>query len=217
MGFVFNPLTGEFNFSSGGGSVSASGETMAAFRQRGTTPIEVWYGGGIITSNVTTNALSGNTLYLAPFVVPYAVDIDQIMFEVTTVGNTGAVARAGIYNATSKTNIYPTSLVVDGGEFATDAGGGTGVKKATIAKSLLANSLYWFAWVQNNVSPLTTIRVAQAGGCQVIGLAPTLGASAGFVGLSVAFTYAALPDPAPANMAGYSGALPVVAVRLVAS
>lgn len=196
------------------GSVPIAAETMASYRQKGVSPLELWHGSAVLGSNFSTNALTVDTLFFMPFVVPVAADIDQIMFEVTTVGGAGAAARCGIYEGTSKTNIYPTKLVVDSGEI--DTSGATGVKKTSISKTLRGDNLYWFAFVQKNTAPATTLRVVQPGGCWVLGLSPTLGASAGFVGLSVAFTYAALPDPAPASLAGYNGAVPCVAVRYVA-
>jgi len=78
-----------------------------------------------------TVGLPANWLHGFPMLVTRAITIDRLAIEVTIAGAGGTKARLGIYN--NGANLYPGTLVIDGGEVAVD---GIAVVAATIAQSL---------------------------------------------------------------------------------
>lgn len=169
--------------------------------------LDIWYAlGASTTTSSATAALVANLLYAVPFVAPArGATIDRIAFNVTTLlaGN----GRAGIYDATSNTNIYPNNLILDGGGIST---GTTGVKSATVSQALTPGKLYWAAYVGDAAA---TLRTYVANQCpDFLGLDSTLGASPNR-GLTVTQTYGALPSTFPAGASTSIGSLPVVYAR----
>lgn len=173
--------------------------------QRGTTPIECWYSPAVNQTAYSTASFTVDFLRLQPFVIGRAGYLDRIAFEVTTVGGAGSKARACLYRATSKYNIYPNDLVVDGGEFACDAA--TGVKSTTI-NVFVTPGLYWAGITTGTAAP--TVRTGVVGNCApVLGSLNTIGATL-ISTVSLARAYAALPATCPAG-----GSLSFTAAGLV--
>ena len=180
-------------------------------RHIGATPFEVWYPLGMnwydgAGGTFTAVTLSIGTLYTVPFVSPRGATLDRLAFEVTTGGSAGSVARAGIYAATSATNIYPSALVVDGGEFVTTS---TGVKAATISVTLEPDILYWAVYLCGVSAPAIrrTVRFLT-----VLGVPSTIGANSRNL-LSPAQSYGALPSTYPAGATPQTADGPLVVAR----
>lgn len=195
---------------SGGGGGST--KELTYFKQIGTTPIESWYVAGQVNGlAMTTGALTVNRLYAMPFYSPRGGTLDRIGIQVTTLGASGA-ARLGIYSATSDTNLYPSTLVLDAGTISTAT---TGMKTLTISQALSANTLYWLVLVCGTAA--CTIRSLAVGGVWPIFGATNALATASGVGLYVAFTYAALPATFPASATLLSAVpIPAIGVRFSA-
>lgn len=166
------------------------------------------YGG--CTSN-STAAGAINTFYALPFYRARGGTIDQLRFVVGTASGAGAKGRMGVYTSTSPTNLYPNALVVDGGEFAVDS---TGNKTATVSVVLAPNTLYWFAYVQSVSFSGAMQSIAGGQLFPILGIPSTFGGDLS-VGLTVAQTYGALPDPFPASatVLGSTGFVPALAAR----
>lgn len=157
--------------------------------QRGTTPTENWYSGLANQTAYATSAMDVDNLRARPFVVGRAGYIDRIAFELTTAGGAGSVARCGIYKATSKYNLYPRDLLIDGGEFACD--GSTGVKSTTV-NLYLPEGLYYLACLAGVSAP--TLRFSVVGSVpSFLGCPNTIGANI-YVSVNVAKAYGALPS-----------------------
>ena len=148
----------------------------------------------------TTAALVADTLYATPFFVSgAALNLDKLTFEVTTVGAAGTKARIGIYNNTARFAPYPDQLMVDAGEFAVDAGGGTGYKTTTGLDVDLPPSMYW-AVIQ--ASAAVTIRVFSAANVYLTLGVPTTSFTTNNYGhgWQIADAYGALPSTFPGNV-----------------
>jgi len=138
---------------------------------------------GVEASAVTTAAIVANTIIYQPFLVVTAITLDQLICEITTgvAGN----ARMGIYNADR--NWQPTSLVVDGGQFA------TGVAAViTLAINVTLQPGRYLFTLHSNVDP--TFRIVR-GGSRYSGYRLTLSANPFPIFFRVAQAYGALPDP----------------------
>jgi hypothetical protein len=150
-------------------------------------------GGGTLT----VGAVAANTLYAHPFNVPQAVTYTVVSIEVTTfaTGN----ARLGVYANNAG---VPGALILDAGAVST----GTANGEKTIAISLARNpGKVWLAAVFD-AAPSVRLMTSASG-------LHWLGASSGtdtniHMGVSVAFTYAALPDPFTAGSVLYIGNFP---------
>ena len=174
---------------------------------------EYLYIGGCMTqppasaSGLTTVAPTFGNMRAVPFMSGRGGVIDRIAFNVT-VAVASSVARVGIYTATSAENLYPDSLVIDGGEHATSS---IGAKTATISQPLQPNTLYWFVHLGGVGSP--TILGLGAGSCMsLLGRPSTLGANTS-TNLTVAQTYGALPASFPSGAAVASSTIPLIVVR----
>ncbi len=177
----------------------------------GATPFERWYplgapSFGVGGGNFSVGTFSLGQLIALPFASPRGATIDRLAFEVTVGGGAGAKARTGIYQATSATNIYPSALIVDGGEFDTTT---TGVKAATVSVTLEPDILYWAVFLSGTAAP--TIRRLDITGVW-LGVPSTMGANAGN-GVQVAQAYGALPNPYTAGGIIQSATQPLVAAR----
>lgn len=193
-------------------------------RNVGTSPLEIWYSAAVNNYSCTTNAFAGatsgadTTIYAVPFYYGAEYTIDRIGIRVTTaVANT--VARLGIYKATSRTNIYPDTLLVESSELDCST---TGAKTATVAATLAAGTMYWLAYqCYNNAATATypTVRaLSNVALPQVLGCSSALGASSAINAyLSVASAYGAYPATFPAGGALVAtNVAPAVYVRLSA-
>ena len=166
------------------------------YKQVGTSPLECWYSEMVSSSTATTVATVVNYLYAFPFYYENPRTIDRLAFYVSTAGVAGSVGRVGIYEATSPDNLYPDSLIIDGGEMACDS---TGAKTATVSQALEPKKLYWFVFTFGVGTP--TLRA-----CTIYSVADFLGfantlATAHNTGIRVATAYAALPATFPSGAA----------------
>lgn len=134
--------------------------------------------------SLTTLAISANVLYATPFYVPTTKTYTAILIEVTATG-AGSI-RLGIYSDTSGA---PDALVLDAGTVTVSS---TGARSITISQSLAAG-WYWLAGVAN-VAPTVRAGANTAPVNQMLGF--TSGTDTTLhIAWSVAFTYAALPNP----------------------
>jgi hypothetical protein len=192
--------------------IGISGHGLTGFKQVGTSPIESWYLGGVINNNILTTGLpTGDTLMALPFVCSRTSTLDRIAINVTVLGVASA-ARIGIYQATSETNLYPNARIVDSGELDTSS---AGIKSATISTTLQGGTLYWLVFVANN-SLATISCLALANLYPIFGLDNAFSTTLG-VGLSVSYTFAALPSTFPGSATVITAVpIPAIAVRLSA-
>jgi hypothetical protein len=153
---------------------------------------------------LNTGAPSANVMRAMPFIAPArGGTITELAFNVTT----GAVGdyRIGIYTNTADDELYPDMLLLDTGSISTAT---TGVKTASAALALDAGRLYWMV-VVGDAAP--TIRTITVNNCSdILGYSTAMG-TAGNVGISLAFTYGALPDPFGAG-GSYITAAPIPAI-----
>lgn len=159
--------------------------------QAGTSPLECWYSGMVNQTAYSTVAGVLDFIRAYPVVIGRSGIIDRLAFEVTTGGAAGAVARCAIYRPTSEKNHYPSSLVVDGGEFGCTS---IGVKAASVS-IFLGAGLYWLCQLQG-VAVSTSRRTLAAGTSSVFGVPITLGAFPNDT-INTAFSYAAFPATFP--------------------
>jgi len=82
-------------------------------------------------------------LYAVPFFTPVPISIDKIAVYVT--GTKEAYMVLGIYENTSMSNLYPSSLLLSSSEIHVPASS-AGLYEDTISGSLEAGKLYWFAF-----------------------------------------------------------------------
>lgn len=189
----------------GGGGGTAD---WSYFRNVGTAAGlgERWYPANLVNNvNPTTVNTAHDTLYAVPIVEARGGTVDRIGFYMSAllVGN----ARLGIYQATSATNLYPNTLVVDAGAAALV----NGLNSRNINQVLTAGTLYWLAMitsVDTNPAPPYALPLT--------GTLPQLGVSNAFVQwswCSVAQAYGALPANFPAGAALLSTTPLMIAVR----
>jgi hypothetical protein len=136
-----------------------------------------------ITSTTTTFVLVANTLYAVPIMIPKTNTYTTESLEVSVLAG-GKTMRYGIY---TDTNGAPNALVLDSG---TTSAGSTGARSITISQQLTAG-WYWMAVVCDGTPTVRALTTSPL---------PWLGFSSGtdttfHAGWSVAFTYAALPNP----------------------
>lgn len=153
---------------------------------------------------LNTGAPSANVIRAMPFIAPArGGTITELAFNVTT-GAAGN-CRIGIYTNTADDELYPDTLLLDTGSISVAS---TGVKTAATSLALDPGRLYWMVMV-GDVAP--TIRTITVNNCSDILGYPTAMGTAGNVGISLAFTYGALPDPFGAGGA-YITAAPIPAI-----
>jgi hypothetical protein len=181
----------------------------------GTTNITIWFTGAIGNSAYGTGAQPKNVMRAYPFILPATRTADRIGFEVTAfAANTSG--RAAIYQATSATNIYPSTLILDDGGSVTNAA--NQVNSTNINQVLTGGVVYWFATVMGNTVG------ANGATCRALDLLPacSIGCPApppivnGFY-LTVTQTYGALGAfPAGATIGSTTSVCPVVGLRFSA-
>ena len=173
--------------------------SQTAYMHRGTSPYTIWYAGCQNQTAFSTRALIVDTLTAYEIVLSRPVVLSKISFEITTSGGAGSKTRCGIYRATSLTNTYPSSLVVDGGEKDTTVAASVQTT-ASLSVAMPAGN-YWLTFNCGTAAP--TLRAIPAGGqSSLMGAdASTLISLGGRI--TVASAYAALPATFPAG-----GAIP---------
>lgn len=195
-----NPVTPNSNVSKG----------ITYYTQTGAGTREARYPGAIVTNGtaLTTGAPAVGTLFAFPFIYPRGGTIDIIACNVTTLA-VGATIRIGIYNNTSDTDLYPSSLVYGSAEL---SGATTGVKQESISVTLLPNTLYWSAYLCGTLAP--TVRCYGVANLYPIGGYPAALGTAAQIGITVALAYAALPATFTAAGTWITAVpLPEVAIR----
>ena len=181
------------------------------FRQYGTAPVEAWYLAGQMTcGGLSTYTVPADTLFAIPFHSGRGGRIDGAAFRLTGGNAATRVARIGLYSNTSDTKLYPYQLVVDFGEQDCST---AGVKNTAATTVLAEDTPYWAAFVGNNAALIIRSMVRDdVHPC--FGIDSAFGTSAGW-GLSVAFTYAALPQNFPGGATIATGAdVPAIGFRL---
>jgi len=158
--------------------------------------------GDVVSS---TGTPSVGDLQFTPFWSGAGGIVSELAFNVNTVGGAGSVARCGLYNA-DQDLLIPTTLVVDGGQFATDSG--TGIKNTTGLSLVLAPAtLYYFAWICGTAAP---VMVTLSSGAHFFGRNANFNAQFGLI--KTGFGYAALPLNAPNPVTGYLSSAAVMVV-----
>ena len=155
-----------------------------------------WYSSNTYGQSVDLlEAATANVTRAFPFIVGAGFTADRIQFEVTTVvAGANSNCNVGIYNDGG--NLYPSTLLVDGGQKSTAS---LGLKTTTISTSLSANTLYWLVYNCHKTPTLRSISPADIPA--VLGWdANTSGASRQITGWTVSRTYAStLPATFPAG------------------
>jgi hypothetical protein len=178
------------------------------FRQVGTSPLECWYPCGAIASPLpATFGTTEDIFYAVPFYTGRGGSIDRIAFEVTTIG-AGSKGRCGIY--TSDEDGYPKTLVVDSGEFTTNA---TGVKSATISVALPQNALFFAVLLFGTTSSSPIVRSIDVRYSNALFAYGSAIGTTRRAGLTGAYTYGALPASAPSGLTPGMTSAPIVALR----
>ena len=157
-----------------------------------------FYGSQLGVGGLATVVHTLNTLFATPFHVPQTQTYTVIGIEVTTL--TAGNLRLGIYRDSSGA---PGALVLDAGVVTT---GTTGAKTIVISQQLTAGH-YWLASVSDAGPTLRGYTTAAS----LHWLGFTSGTDTNIhTGVSVAFTYAALPDPSTGGSALFTGNIPRV-------
>jgi len=161
----------------------------------------LYYGSQLGVGGLTTVAHTLNTLFGCPFFVPVITTYTSIVCEVTTLsaGN----LRMGIYRDSTSAPGTPGALVLDAGVVST---GTTGAKSITISQSL-DPGWYWLASVSDASATLRAYTAANS--LHWLGFTSATDTNV-HIGRSVAFTYAALPDPFTGGSALVTGNFPRV-------
>ena len=145
-----------------------------------------------------TLALTANTMYAWPFIVPRKSRWDRMNINVTT-ASSGTKVRVGLY---TNENLYPKSLIVDAGELDT---GSTGSKDAVIDITL-EPGLYWIVLLSSGAPTLGGISIADTFG--VLGQSNVYATANN--SWRITYTYGVLPSTFP------TGASPAQTTYLVA-
>jgi len=132
-------------------------------------------------------ATVADRLYTIPLLIARKLTIDRIVAEITVL-DAGNVARLGIYR--SNDNLYPTELVIDGGEVSVAA---VAVVTVTVNQQL-EKGLYWMAVLSNGIATFRAI----SPNWSPMGRDPAA-LSSEYVGYAAVQAYGALPDPFPAG------------------
>jgi hypothetical protein len=192
-------------------NMNALGPALGAY-QRGTTDLEAWYPCGARTgADLVGGSFSTDLLYVVPFFPIRGATIDRIGVSVSTTGDLDA--RAGLYAPKSQTNIYPGSLLAEGGPWTT---GSTGMASTTISAAVGSNFILWAAVVVGTGSTGTFHCIPTGNNPSAVFPAvgwPSTGGATGGNYLSTAHTFAALPATYPASAVRTSGRPPAVFIR----
>jgi len=178
-----------------------------AYRTRGasTTALTQWYTSPVNgTAIANATALTTNTLYAMPLVIPTPSTIDMMSIDVGTI-SAGGTAELGIYADTG--NGYPGALVDDCGSVSVATA--APVTCSTGMPVTLSPGLYWMTIVASGTPIVHDFSVAQ--------IMPVLGYSSSTVvsstiGWKSTFTKAALTSPFPGTATGTLLAAPLPAI-----
>jgi len=143
---------------------------------------------------LAAGAMTTGRLYALPFFTGSdTVTITKLTIYVSTLAASG-VARLGIYSPTSTTNMAPSALVVDSGEFATTT---TGKKQQTVSAALSANTLYWAVAIFGTAAPSVAAMDSTNHADAMIAIGNNLlnATNTVQIGFYRSVAYGALPDP----------------------
>lgn len=178
---------------------------LNAYKQAGTSPIEIWYiANQENCTAMTTASPSGGPMRALPFIAPArGGTLDRIAVNVTAgvVGN----FRLGLYENTSQTVMYPGALISQSADLDTNV---TGVNGYTLNVPLTPGQMYWLVY---HCSAAATIRAMAVGGVSsLLGNSNALG-TAPNIGITATQAYGALPNPYP-NGGAMITAVPIPAI-----
>jgi hypothetical protein len=162
-------------------------------------------------TSLSTISTTLDVLRAIPFWAPArpGATIGRIAFENTTAA-AGTNARIGIYqNVADKTSFYPGALEVDSGDISTAT-----VAIHTFAPSvqLIPGNLYWMAIVLSSTRTLRGIQIT--GQVNILGIPQDVtGTTPWARGITVAHSYAALPDPFTGGGAYLTGSVIIPGLR----
>ena len=176
-------------------------------RHTGIGSYTVYYASTTTSATLGGAALTADRLYAVPFIVPKAITADRIAVGVT-IADAGKFVRLGIYDDTG--NLYPGDLILDAG---TVTVGVAGTQEITI-NQILTPGVKWLALVGDGVP---NVRVIGNNGVSILGCTSPNGGT-NYIGLYVAYAYAALPAAFPAGPTMITGAstMPAIYLRLSA-
>lgn len=138
----------------------------------------------------TSAVVAANTFIAVPFIAPQrGGTLVSIDFQVINIGAGGGSGRVGLYDNVSDSNLYPKSLLADGGTIST---GTTGVKSTTVSVALTGGSVYWMAYLTNNTGAPLILQLTGTDLTTMLGQ-PVAGGTAYNVAISVAQAFGALP------------------------
>lgn len=208
LGKLVNAIEAEFqrlsDIQDGDDRVGFAYEVNRGYVHGGGLPSSLYYAGFNSGDALTTGAPSANVLRAIPFVAPGRNSVvGRLAFNVTA--NVAASnARIGLYKSISETNIYPGELLLDSGNIGTAS---NGVKTYDCSIALEPLGIYWIALVGSHAP---TLRCGTVAGSTVPGILPdddTMPTTRS-LGLSIAHTFGALPNPFTVG-AAYITAVPV--------
>jgi hypothetical protein len=208
LGKLVNAIEAEFqrlsDIQDGDDRVGFAYEVNRGYVHGGGLPSSYYYAGFGAGTALTTGAPSANVLRAIPFVAPGRNSvISRLAFNVTA--NVAATsARIGLYKSKSETDIYPGELVAESANIGTAS---NGVKTYDCKVALEPLGIYWIAIVGNGAP---TLRCGTVAGSTVPGILPdddTMPTTRS-LGLSVAHTFGALPNPFTVG-AAYITAVPI--------
>lgn len=155
----------------------------------------------------TTGTFTAGTLYAMPFVSPPRNSVlRRIACEVTT-ASSGENVRLGLYNnMTDDRDVYPGSLIADGGSVLATT---TGVKSFGMIQELKPGKIYWVVLNCSANIVCRGLAVGQIGSILGMASAATTALNAG---ITVASAFGAMPDPFPSS-GTYITAVPVPQLR----
>lgn len=177
--------------------------------RRGTTE-DRWYPAGCVNATLLTAfAIPAlDTLRVVPFVPSRDCTLEGLAVNVTNSAINGEM-RVGVY--ADDGNLYPAARLYGSAALLTTT---TGVKSVTgLTQALTGGTLYWIATVYGVALP--SMRGAAVDNlCPILGSQTNLLPTGLAVGWTVAFTYAALPDPFTASATSFSASHGLVYLRL---
>lgn len=170
-----------------------AGRSMRYFKQVGTSPYECWYLSGAIGigSALSAGTLTINTMIAVGWMAPRTGTIDGLGINVTTLAALGK-AKVLMYNNTSDTVQYPSSLLAAAAEFDVTT---TGVKTdTTLSIAVTKDTMYWFVyWCGTNAPGIRSMTVGSMN-TEFLGFDNTFPTTPN-IGFTVAQTYSSSTNP----------------------
>jgi hypothetical protein len=147
-----------------------------------------WNLGVIGGNSLSTGALSLNVIKFYKIYSANAGTVTKLGCAITTGGTAGSKGRLGIY---SDVNGYPTTRILDSGEFTCDS---TGAKLLTGISGALPAGAAWLCIVHGSTANVTFNTHPVNNLYPLACLAPAGGTNANYTHYSGTFTYGALPS-----------------------